>query len=199
MRKNIIISIVILLIIFGWGHIRQKRQFYYVANDMYITIWNDYIILGKYTSFFYPNDKDNYVIIPSRTGSVDLCFEDSSTFVLYSSSEKELIFSLQNYHLTKLYKGEGKQYLDFLNYKNIFYANNPYCEISLSKERGRYVPYIDVFYDSVYVRTAYVYEDLLQNMVDSSEYTITLKNRITNTQKEIEREIDLQNRLLKKQ
>lgn len=108
-------------------------------------------------------------------------------------------FSIQNYHLMDLYQGRRKQYLDFLNYKNTFYANNPYCEIELSKERGRYVPYIDVFYDSVYVRTTYDFEDLLQNTVESSVYTIAISNKIANTQKEIEHEIDIQNRLFKKQ
>ena len=160
MKKYIKISIVILLFVFCWVHIKQQRQFYYVTNDICITIWHDYIILGKYTSFFRPGNKNDYVRIHSRTTSIDICFEDSLNFVMYNSSEKQISFSFQNYHLTKLYQGQRTQCLDFLNYKKIFYADNPYCEIEIRKERGRYVPYVNVFYDSVYVRTAYSYADL---------------------------------------
>ena len=195
MKKYIIISIVILLFVFSWVHIKQQRQFYYVTNDICITIWHDYIILGKYTSFFRPGNKNDYVRIHSRTTSIDICFEDSLNFVMYNSSEKPISFSFQNYYLTKLYQGQRTQCLDFLNYKKIFYADNPYCEIEIRKERGRYVPYVNIFYDSVYVRTAYSYADLLQHEVDTSVYTMDIKNLIVYTEEEIE----LQNRILKKQ
>lgn len=190
MNKYIISIVLIISLIFGCVYIKQQRQFYYVTNDMCLTIWHDYLILGKYTSFFRPNN--NYILIPAS--SVDICFEDSSNFVLYYRSKKQIRFFLQNYHITELYQGEetGRR-LEFLNYKKNYYTNNPYCEIELCKERGRYVPHVDVFNDSVYVRTVYYYEDILQNRVDSSVYIRPLRNKIAGNQKEIE----LQTRVLK--
>ena len=183
--------VVILLYLIHFVRVSQERQYYYVNENLSITIWHDYIIFGHYTSFFQPNmNKWDYIHIPNSTSFLPfyiiLHFEDNSHYVLYSYYDTEIRISQHQYILKGLYCGRNElQYDNYLKYEKNFLDNKPLCEIELGVERGRYMPSINLFFDSMYVRTVYDYPDILMHHRDSLILELPLEVRLEQNRKAI--------------
>lgn len=164
----------------------QKRQYYEVGNYFTITVWHDYIIFGRYTSFFYPDSDDSYIYLHSHPNSLTICFTDSTNYVLYLSSNNGTNISQKKFTMKSLFSGHREQYYNYLLFLQDFYTNAPLYEIEFTGEDGAiYIPSINVFYDSIYCRTIYEYSDFFMTKRDSSMYNLPLQSLLEENKKEL--------------
>lgn len=87
----------------------QVRYYYDLPDNNTMTVWQEYIIFEKYTSFFPP--RTNYIKLPSGTDEWELTIDSAGHSAVYVYKKAHKIKNVSpKYPLVAIYEGNPGQY-----------------------------------------------------------------------------------------
>lgn len=128
----------------------QVRYYYDLPDNNTMTVWQEYIIFEKYTSFFAP--RTNYIKLPGGTDKWELTIDSAGCSAVYVyKNAHEIKHVSPKYPLVAIYKGNPGQYwlyTDFPPEKWMVHFHYDYDHDGLAS--GATLQYIAVTDDSVF-------------------------------------------------